>query len=123
MEKKILSKEKLESQKTTAIDNALSKEIAFVEKLDPAKEFGKPTDPAKGKDPIDKKREEAIKAKKKLVLNKRVLPKKKAVQTPRIANANNRVVRQRNSNGTITVQAPKIDLKPKGGGSGINFKR
>ena len=61
--------------------------------------------------------------KKNEALNTRVLKaQKKVVQNNiRTTAQQSRVVRTRNSNGTISVQNPTIDLKPKGAGNGKDF--
>mgnify|MGYP003653386816 CR=1 FL=1 len=100
-------------------ESKYSKKTAATEE---SNKFGKPTEEGK-RDPVDKERDTVIDKKKNEALNKRVLKtQKKVVQNNIRTNAQqSRVVRTRNSNGTISVQNPTIDLKPKGGGNGIDF--
>lgn len=128
----ILSAVNLERQKDTALDNAVSYELNVAEQLK-AKEFSqseqaavdiareKSSDLAK----LEKERDKAIAKKKELALKMNVLkaaPKKRPVQnTIKQTVQAKTVVRTRNSNGTMTVQNPKIDLKPKGAGSGMKL--
>ena len=128
----ILSAVNLERQKNTALDNAFAYEINAAETLK-AKEFSqsqqaavdiareKASDLAK----LEKIREKEIAKKKKIALEMNILktaPKKKPVQNQIKATVQAKtVVRTRNSNGTMTVQNPKIDLKPKGAGNGMKL--
>lgn len=128
----ILSSVNLERQKETALDNAFDYELNVAEVLK-AKEFSQSQQAAvdiareKASDlaRLEKERDKMIAKKKELALKMNVMktaPKKKPVQNQIKATVQAKtVVRTRNSNGTMTVQNPKIDLKPKGAGSGMKL--
>lgn len=131
-ESPIISNVNLERQKNTALDNSVAYDLDRVAILkddqfnyadqaavDIARE--KASDLAR----LEKERDKAIAKKKELALKMNVLkaaPKKRPVQnTIKQTVQAKTVVRTRNSNGTMTVQNPKIDLKPKGAGSGMKL--
>ena len=75
-------------------------------------------------DELQKKKDQELKKKKVLALKMNLLkrPKKKpVVQRVQTTPAPKRVARTRNSNGTISVQNPTINLKSKGGGNGLDL--
>ena len=128
----ILSAVNLERQKDTALDNAFAYDINAAATLK-QKEFSQSEQAAvdiareKASDlaRLEKERDKAIQKKKELALKMNIMktaPKKKPVQNQIKSTVQAKtVVRTRNSNGTMTVQNPKIDLKPKGAGNGMKL--
>ena len=111
-ESPVISNTKLESQKKTAISKEIQKKKEKeprkpkpAERWDPTKEESRP--PLKQifwrKPKVDRIDETAFKG-------------SKNIQT-------NKPIKKLNSNGTISVDMPKLDLSPKGNGSGKRFTK
>jgi len=110
----IISNEKLESQKKTAISDQINYDIAQEKKVEDRVEF-RDSEEAKRKEELTKKNA-FLQPKKKNLVDQGAFKGSKNVQTNQ-----RQVNRTRNSNGTISVVIPKLDLTPKGNGSGKRF--
>lgn len=126
----IISNEKLESQKKTAISDQIKeaeKDLTTITKvtaedLENQKQADLEFRDIQSKEAAEKRRKELLRKNAYSQPKKNNLVDRSAFEGSKNVQTNQRQVnRTRNSNGTISVKFPKLDLRPKGNGSGKRF--
>lgn len=126
----IISNEKLEAQKKTAISdqlNVVEKDLTTVTKitaedLERQRQADQEFRDIQSKEAAEKRRKELLTKKAYSQPKKNNLVDRSAFEGSKNVQTNQRQVnRTRNSNGTISVKFPKLDLRPKGNGNGKRF--